>query len=148
MSSDASYTDHLGHSVKRLYHLMGQHFNEVLRPYGVARSQWYMLWHISRSPRLTQRELQELLRVESATLTAAIAALERKGWVRREQSGSDRRVKEVALTPAGRKLWDSLPDPIMVIRGRMLDGIGAHEEKLARDILDRAISNLERDFDT
>jgi MarR family transcriptional regulator for hemolysin len=142
--TDYGYTDHLGHSVKRLYHLMGQHFNDVLRPFGVARSQWYMLFHISRSAGLTQRQLQDILRVESATLTAAINVLERKGWVKRRQSDADRRVKELSLTPAGRVLWDSLPDPILEVRTRMLDGIGAAEEKAARGLLDRAIANLER----
>jgi MarR family transcriptional regulator, lower aerobic nicotinate degradation pathway regulator len=141
---DAGHADHLGYSVKRLYHLMGQHFNEVLRPYGVARSQWYMLLHISRSAGLPQRELQDVLQVESATLTAAINVLERKGWVTRRQSRTDRRVKELALTPAGRELWESLPDPIVTIRTRMLDGISAEEEKTARTVLDRAIGNLAR----
>jgi DNA-binding MarR family transcriptional regulator len=140
---DASDTVHLGHSVKRLYLLMGQHFNEVLRPYGVARSQWYLLFHISGAKALTQRDLQDLMQVESATLTAALTALERKGWVTRRESRTDRRVKEVALTPAGRALWRRLPDPIALVRKRMLAGISAAEVKAARAVLDRAIANLE-----
>src|SRR5579859_4437626 len=133
---DTSDTDHLGHSVKRLYLLMGQHFNEVLRPYGVARTQWYLLFHISGSKGVTQRELQDIMQVESATLTAALTALERKGWVTRTESRADRRVKEVALTPAGRALWRRLPDPIAVVRKRMLAGIGPAEVKAARVVLD------------
>ncbi len=122
---------------------MGQHFNEVLRPYGVARSQWYLMFHIAGTKAITQRDLQDLMQVESATLTAALTALERKGWVTRRESRTDRRVKEVALTPAGRALWRRLPDPIAVVRKRMLAGIGATEVKAARAVLDRAIANLE-----
>ncbi len=141
--SSAGY-DGLGHSIKRLYLLMGQHFNEVLRPYGIARSQWYMLYHIDQAGRLTQKELQDILQVESATLTGAINALEQKGWVVRKASTTDRRVKELQLTPAGKKLWSSLPDPILEIRKRMLKDIPSEEEQIAQKILEKAIQNLEQ----
>ena len=143
MDENSSYNDHLGHSIKRLYQLMGQYFNDVLRPYGVARSQWYILFYVNHASKVTQKELQNALQVESATLTVAINALERKGWVTRQPSAKDARIKELKLTPAGKKLWASLPDPILVVRKRMLEGISADEEKRARDILDKAIENLE-----
>jgi DNA-binding MarR family transcriptional regulator len=144
MSSNSSYDNHLGHSVKRLYLLMGQHFNDVLRPYGVARSQWYMLNYIYHSAGLTQKDLQDVMQVKSATLTGALNALEQKGWVTRQQSETDHRIKELRLTPAGQKLWETLPDPIIAIRTQMLKGISAEEEQIAREILDKAIHNLEQ----
>ncbi len=144
MTSASTYDNHLAHSVKRLYHLMGQYFNDVLRPYGVARSQWYMLFHIHQSPGLTQKELQDLLQVESATLTNALHALEQKGWVLRTQGTADRRVKMLRLTPAGQRLWEALPDPIMAIRKRMLQGITSNEEEIARKIIDKAIQKFEQ----
>ena len=144
MGNELSYENHLGHSVKRLYLLMGQYFNDVLRPYGVAQSQWYMLLYIYHSTEPTQKELQDFLQVKSATLTAALNALERKGWVVREQSETDHRVKVLRLTLAGKELWETLPDPILAIRAQMLKGISAEEEKTARQILDRAIQNFEQ----
>lgn len=145
MNNNTPYSTHLGHSIKRLYTLMGQYFNDVLRPYGVAHSQWYMLLYISKHPLgVTQKELQEVLQVESATLTAAVNTLEQKGWVVRQQNTTDRRVKELKLTSAGHELWQSLPDPIQAIRERMLQGISADEEKTARHILDKAIKNLDQ----
>jgi DNA-binding MarR family transcriptional regulator len=56
-------------------------------------------------------------------------------------------VKELALTPAGRALWESLPDPIAAVRARMLRGIDPAEEKAARAILDRAADNLAHEPD-
>ena len=129
--------------MKRLYNLMGQAFNEVLRPYGVARSQWYMLNYIYHTPDLTQKDLLEVMQVKSATLTAALNVLEEKGWIGRQQNDTDHRVKKISLTPAGRKLWESLPDPIIEVRAQMLIGISAEEEQAARAILDKAIQNLE-----
>ncbi|MBN9389579.1 MAG: MarR family transcriptional regulator [Chloroflexi bacterium] len=122
---------------------MGQAFNEVLRPYGVARSQWYMLNYIYHTPNLTQKELLDVMQVKSATLTAALNVLEQKGWIDRQSHQGDHRVKEIRLTQAGRRLWESLPDPIVEVRARMLQGISAEEEQAARTILDKAITNLE-----
>lgn len=143
MNTQSAHQGHLAQSVKRLYHLMGQHFNDVLRPYGVARSQWYVLYALSQSPQLTQKDLQAAMQVESATLTAMVDVLVRKGWIERQQSTTDRRVKELHFTPAGRELWGRLPDPIAAIRKQMLRDINAEDEKTARKILDRAIKNLE-----
>ncbi len=144
MSRNVSYNNHLGHTIKRLYLLMGRYFNAVLRPYGVTVGQWYMLNYICHSTGLTQNTLQEAMQVKSATLTAALNALERKGWITRQQGEADRRVKIVALTPAGKALWKTLPDPIAEIRKQMLKGISREEERTARSILDKAIQNLEQ----
>ncbi len=144
MSGETTYANNLAHSVKRLYLLMGQYFNDVLRPYGVAHSQWYILYYIHQSSGVTQGTLQDILQVESATLTGAINALEQKGWVTRRQNATDHRVKELYLTPAGQALWDSLPDPILAVRRRMLQNISPEEEELARKILEKAIRNFER----
>jgi DNA-binding MarR family transcriptional regulator len=139
-----SYDGHLGHSVKRLHHVMGLYFNDVLRPFGVAQSQWYLLHAISsRPPETTQRELQGALQIESATLTAAVDALVRKGWVERTLSAADRRVKEVRLTPAGRDLWRQLPDPIVATRRAMSRGIDNRDRDAAQRVLDQATANLE-----
>lgn len=102
-----------------------------------------MLNYIHAKGRVPQRELQSVMQVESATLTAAINTMEAKGWVARGQSKTDRRVKDLRLTREGQKLWNSLPDPIATIRARMLRGVDAQEERAAAQILEKAIQNLE-----
>jgi DNA-binding MarR family transcriptional regulator len=143
MSTNSSHENHLGYVVKRLYHLMGQYFNDVLRPYGVAHSQWYVLYAMSQSSQLTQKELQAAMHIESATLTVTIDTLVRKGWIKRQQSEHDKRVKELHFTPAGRQLWERLPDPILAIRTKMMSGIPFEDEAVAERILNIAIRNFE-----
>lgn len=140
----SAYNEHLAKSVKRLYNLMEQHFNGVLRPYGVARSQWYVLYHLSQKQPMTQRELQVALGVEAATVTAVIDALEKKGWITRGQSPLDGRAKTISFTQNGRRLWDILPDPIIAVRKQMLKGVTSTEEQTARLILEKVIANLEQ----
>lgn len=142
--STPQYNNHLGHSVKRLYRLMEQHFNDVLRPYGVAQSQWYLLYYLSQVTCATQKELQTAFGVEAASITALVNVLENKHWIARAQSSADRRVKEITLTPEGKLLWQTLPDPIAAVRERMLDGVSPQDERQARAVIDKIITNFEK----
>lgn len=142
--SHTTYDNHLGHSVKRLYRLMELQFNDVLRPYGIAQSQWYLLYYLNHVTCATQKELQTALGVEAATITAVVTALENKGWIARNQSTADRRAKEITLTPEGKLLWQKLPDPIAAVRERMLGSISPQDEQQARAVLDKIIANFER----
>ncbi len=48
------------------------------------------------------------------------------------------------MTPEGQQLWESLPDPILAVRKRMHKEINAEEEEMAREVLEKAIHNLEK----
>ena len=91
MANDITYEGTLGHSVKRLFQLTEKCFNEFLRPYGIARSQWYILYHLTSAQKTTQKDLLEILHVEAPTLSAAVESLERKGWLTSKPSDEDRR---------------------------------------------------------
>jgi DNA-binding MarR family transcriptional regulator len=49
--------------------------------------------------------------VDRSNVTGLIDRMETAGWVRRVDDPADRRVYRVALTPAGRRLWQKVaPD--------------------------------------
>ncbi len=62
---------------------------------------------------LPMNELAELLACDNSNVTGLIDRLEARGFVTRQPSPHDRRVKHVVLTEAGRRL-----------RGRMLERVG------------------------
>ena len=49
-------------------------------------------------------ELGELLSLSSPNITNVVDRLEEKGWVKRTEHGSDRRVKIIRLTPQGEEV--------------------------------------------
>src|SRR5690606_9431232 len=85
------------HDVSRLRRTV---FDQRVRPYGITRSQWWVLAHLSRARGrpMSQIELARLLDVGKATLGGLIDRLERSGYVVRGNDEADRRVKTVSIT--------------------------------------------------
>lgn len=139
-----NYEKSLGHWVKRFYLLSAREIDSVLGPYGLGRTQWYVLHHVNALGRLPQRELQSILGVESATLTPLVAALVQKGWLAQQPSPDDRRTKILTLTKAGARHFLSVPNPILLARQKAFAGIDAMEIERARRVLQQAVRNLEK----
>jgi DNA-binding MarR family transcriptional regulator len=99
----------VGAWAKRCYLAGRALMDSALRPYGLGATQWYVLHQLAEQPTM-QRELVRQLQVERATLSVVIAALVRKGLVEQVPDAVDQRQKRLQLTPAGRALWDELPD--------------------------------------
>lgn len=87
----------------------------VLRPFDLGNTQWYVLLRLSQETKLSQRDLTRELDVERATLSAVIASLVRKELIEQIRDPDDQRQKTLRITPAGARLWDSLPDPVALI---------------------------------
>ncbi|MFT4123108.1 MAG: MarR family transcriptional regulator, partial [Microbacteriaceae bacterium] len=80
------------------YHLATRMVMEnVLRPYDLGPSQWYVLYQLATVGPTPQRELVDILQVERATLTGVVAALVRKSLVVQEPSSTDQRQKTLRL---------------------------------------------------
>ncbi len=142
-----NYEKSLGHWVKKFYLLSAREMDSLLSPYGLGRTQWYILHHVNVVGQLPQRELQSMLDIESATLTPLVAALVKKGWLVQQPSPVDRRAKALRLTEAGARHFRAVPNPILLGRRKALAGIDAVEIERARKVLERAVRNLEKGGD-
>ncbi len=106
------------------YHLAARSVIEAtLRPYDLGSTQWYVLWHLVHDGPMAQRELLALLQVEKATLSGVVSALVRKALVEQTTDPVDQRQKLLSMTPAGRALWQALPNPIDLILKTAFAGI-------------------------
>jgi DNA-binding MarR family transcriptional regulator len=77
-----------------------QFYDSVLRSSGLRVTQFTLLQALNRAPGICQKNLAELLGVDSTTLTRTLAGLRRKGWLRSE-TGTDRRELRLFLMAAG-----------------------------------------------
>jgi DNA-binding MarR family transcriptional regulator len=79
--------------------------------------------------RLSHSELAELSGVTKGNITGLVDGLARDGYVKREDSGEDRRVRPIALTPVGRRLIEKiLPDSFGWVGG-LMGGLSVSECK-------------------
>lgn len=84
--------------------MVTQFYDSVLRPSGLRVTQFTLLQALNHAPGISQKQLAELLEIDSTTLTRTLALLRRKGWLRSE-TGTDRRKLRLFLTPAGQRKY-------------------------------------------
>ena len=65
-------------------------------------TQFTLLQALQLAPGISQKQLAELLGIDSTTLTRTLAPNVRKGWLQSE-AGADRRELRLRLTPAGQR---------------------------------------------
>lgn len=96
---------------------------EVLRP----------LWATPDSA-LRMSDLADQLSYSPSRLSHAVQRMEDKGWVEKESSPDDRRVRMVRLTSAGNRLFaDAWPGHSQMIRELLLTQLDDHERQVFED---------------
>ncbi len=77
-----------------------QIYDEAFRPFGLKATQFTLLNAIRLRGPIKQTDLADCTVTDRTTLTRNLASLQRQGLVQL-QPGTDRRVKEISLTPSG-----------------------------------------------
>jgi MarR family transcriptional regulator, organic hydroperoxide resistance regulator len=85
--------------------------------------------------------LAELLVCDASNVTGIADRLEARGLVERRSLGADRRVKTLALTPAGVELRARVLD-LMSEPPAAIAALSAEDQRTLRDILRRAAAHL------
>ena len=90
-------------NLRRADRVVSQLYDDALRPSGLRITQFTLLQALTLAcPEISQRQLAELLAIDSTTLTRTLAPLRNKGWLR-SVPGADRRELRLSLTAAGRR---------------------------------------------
>jgi MarR family transcriptional regulator for hemolysin len=120
-----------------------------LKHLGVSQASWLTIAVVARaSSDLSQSELADKLGVEGATMVAMIDRLVKAGLVIRVPSSTDRRVKKVALTEDGKRLYESLKAEADTFRRELLANAAPERLRAATELLEHLQSMLDRpEFD-
>ena len=114
-----------------------------LRPLGYSRSRWMVLLHISRNDAISLGELAERLGIEAPTLVRLVDRMETDGLISRRASETDRRVKHLHLSPAGRKEVERIKACAANLRREILAEIEQAEIGVTLNVLQKIRSKLE-----
>lgn len=116
-----------------------------LKHLGVSQASW-MTIAVAAKARvpLSQSELADRLAVEGATMVAMIDRLVTAGFVVREPSETDRRVKHVVLTEAGQGLYEVVKNEATTLRKELLAHVDPSDLAIATAVLER----LQREIDS
>jgi DNA-binding MarR family transcriptional regulator len=93
--------------VQRTARALARRFDEALRPIGLTNGQFSLMMSLNRPEPPGIASVATLLAMDRTTLTAALKPLERRGLVTVTEDPSDRRGRELSLTPKGKTLLAS-----------------------------------------
>lgn len=95
-----------------------------MKPYGITRSQWWVLANLSRAPKqgLSSSTLAKMLDVGKVTVSGLIDRLEMAGYVSRRPDKRDSRAKRIFITQAGHAVIEKMQQ----VLGPLNTGICAH----------------------
>ncbi|MGV3683925.1 MAG: MarR family winged helix-turn-helix transcriptional regulator [Acidovorax sp.] len=109
-----------GHYIRRLQQIAVAIFLEETQEFGITPVQFGALAAVQREPGLDQRRLAGRIGFDTSTIGSVIDRLEARGWMLRNSSPGDRRVRLLTLTPAGEDLLRQVEPGMRRAQKRML----------------------------
>lgn len=117
----------LGFRVRMAHIALYREFMSALAHVEVTQRQVAVLWLIGANPGLSQGDLAAALAMDGATMVSVIDRLAEEGRVVRRQGESDRRRRELHLTPAGMKTLKGAKAAIARLEKRAAAGLSEKE---------------------
>jgi MarR family transcriptional regulator for hemolysin len=115
-----------------------------LKDLGVGQSGWLTIAILAKSrDELSQRALADQLGVEGPSVVSMLDRLEAAGFVLRAPSPTDRRVKLIHLTDAGRALYAKVRKQADAFRASVLDDVPPEQLAAATALLETLRTRIE-----
>jgi DNA-binding MarR family transcriptional regulator len=87
---------------RRTSRALTQLYENALRPLGLRATQLTIMQALSRAGEVSQRQLGEMLAMDTTSLTRTLRIMRRHAWIT-ERPGEDRRERLLSLASAGEK---------------------------------------------
>jgi len=122
-----------------LGHAMSGSLSKTYAGENLTVPEWRVLAVIAQAEAVAARDVVKRTPMDKMTVSRAVASLERKGFVARAVSKSDRRVNALSLSKPGRALFDRVAKLALDYEDELLAALTDHE----RAAFERALSILE-----
>lgn len=121
--------------IRKLMHGAELYTKELNKKYQITAAQLNCLLALYENGPLPPSQIAKHMMVKSSTVTGVIDRLEQKGLATRQRNSPDRRIINIQLTRAGKKMADVAPPPI---QQRVVDGL----KQLSPEELNQIILSL------
>ena len=98
----------LGFRLRRVQNQLSRDFSAKTRDWGMRAGMFSALEIIASNPGVSQATLSEEVGLDKSAIVPLVDDLERRGWVTRTRSTTDRRRNHLDITDAGRDELDKL----------------------------------------
>ena len=139
--ASAPVTEFAGQLFFRLWRATHTRTAELLGSVGLTPALFSLLNVIGAREGAIQQELGSALGIDRSTMVSLIDQLESAELARRRPSPTDRRAREIAITPKGRRLLQRARDLISQVEDEVLAGLTAEERGALLALLRRALDS-------
>jgi DNA-binding MarR family transcriptional regulator len=128
--------------IKQVELAVRQALDEVTAGADLTTLQYTALTVLERHPGMTSAQLARNSFVRAQTMAEMVTCLLDSGLLKRERDPTNRRQYLLSLSDAGRKVVDSLREPVAAIEARMLETLDGGQVEILRTYLTRCRSSL------
>src|SRR4051812_23984222 len=140
-SSDTEVTEFAGQLFFWLWRASHTRLATALESVGLTTSLFGLLNFLGAREGAIQQEIGSAMGIDPSTMVSLIDQLEKAGLAQRRPHPKDRRAREVAITPKGRRTLERGRGLAMQVEDDVLRGLTAAERRQLLALLRRALSS-------
>jgi DNA-binding MarR family transcriptional regulator len=122
---------------------VSRHFHELLGPLELEPGEFALMRAVAASAGESQNALAERLHISPSWMVAIVDQLEKRQLLERKPHARDRRVRNLHLTTAGRKLLKRAEQQAVQFDQRVTESLDEKELRQLLSLLDRIAVSLE-----
>ncbi len=119
---------------------------EIGRKFGITLGQWRVLGVVGYLGEATLRSVARQAFLDEGQVSRSVAALVRRGLIRRLVNGSDRREKGLRLSAAGKRLHGRVLDYARTVNRPGAYGLTEVEHRDLMRLLDKVLERVHADY--
>jgi DNA-binding MarR family transcriptional regulator len=139
--SDVEVAEFAGQLFFRLWRASHTRIAEALESVGLTPALFGLLNVLGAREGAIQQELGSAMGIDRSTMVLLIDELEAAGLAKRRPHPKDRRAREVAITPKGRRVLEQGRRMARQVEDEVLGGLNANERRELLELLRRAVSS-------
>ena len=121
--------DFIPYRLNKAAEAVSQRFASIYRDrYGLTRPEWRTLATLGQFGILTATAIGAHSSMHKTKVSRAVFALEKRRWLSRKRDDIDRRIENLELTPAGRKVYADLAKVAHQFEAELLSHLGKRGE--------------------
>jgi DNA-binding MarR family transcriptional regulator len=138
-TTDEAVTEFAGQLLFRLWRVSHTRTAEALESLGLTTALFALLNALGTHKGAIQQQLGAAMGIDPSTMVSLIDQLEAAGLARRRPSPTDRRAREVVITPKGRRVLKQARRLAMEVEDEVLRGLSGAERRQVLALLRRAL---------
>ena len=129
-----------GHAIRRLHQISVGIFHQETQDLNVTPVQYAILQTVRDLPGCDQRTLAGRIALDTSTTAGVVDRLEARGLLVRRVSPTDRRVRLLALTPAGELLLAQTLPGMQRTQERILEPLSPEQRRQFMELLQQLVT--------